>query len=466
MSVQQTGSSDEPEVEEVLFGLVRLVPDRLREVPGRRARLARDRAERDEPLQPVEPPAGLDPLLRALPVERPLHRLGGPVAVRPAEAVEDAPRRGERERVDQLLAQEAERGGVEEDRPLAGEAVDAPLRVGIEEGVERQVVGAHGGIISNREAGRSRIDRTRWEVPRGVTRKQLRHGPLRPTLGAAEPARRWSGACKGGRTGEPRAGCPGEVQMIRIRKSDERGHFDHGWLDTRHTFSFADYWDPEHVNFRALRVLNEDRVVPAAGFGTHGHNDMEIVSYVLSGRLAHKDSMGNGSTIVPGDVQYMSAGTGVKHSEFNASESEPVHFVQIWIVPDRRGYAPRYGQKTFAEAQMRGKLRLVASGTGDDGSIAIRQDVNLYATMLGAGESVPLEIAAGQASLGAGPPRGRRGERAPALGRRRPRGLGRDRVHGARRGRRDGAPRLRPGVISGGRRRRSAASVSRVRRPS
>jgi redox-sensitive bicupin YhaK (pirin superfamily) len=184
--------------------------------------------------------------------------------------------------------------------------------------------------------------------------------------------------------------------MIRIRKSDERGRFDHGWLDTRHTFSFADYWDPEHVNFRALRVLNEDHVVPAAGFGTHGHNDMEIVSYVLSGRLAHKDSMGTGSTIVPGDVQYMSAGTGVTHSEFNASESEPVHFVQIWIVPDRRGYAPRYGQKTFADGEKRGRLRLVASGTGDDGSIAIRQDVNLYATTLGAGESASLGIAAGR----------------------------------------------------------------------
>ena len=184
--------------------------------------------------------------------------------------------------------------------------------------------------------------------------------------------------------------------MITIRKSDDRGHFDHGWLDTRHTFSFADYWDPEHVNFRALRVVNEDRVAPSAGFGTHGHNDMEIVSYVLSGALAHKDSMGNGSTIVPGDVQYMSAGTGVRHSEFNASEKEPVHFVQIWIVPDRRGYAPRYGQKTFSEAEKRGKLRLVASGTGDDGSIAIRQDASLYATLLGEGVSVPLEIAKGR----------------------------------------------------------------------
>ena len=184
--------------------------------------------------------------------------------------------------------------------------------------------------------------------------------------------------------------------MITIRRSAERGHFDHGWLDTRHTFSFADYWDPAHVNFRALRVLNEDRVAPSAGFGTHGHNDMEIVSYVLSGALAHKDSMGNGSTIVPGDVQYMSAGTGVRHSEFNASASEPVHFVQVWIVPDRRGYAPRYAQKTFSEGEKRGRLRLVASGTGDDGSIALRQDVSLYATLLGAGESVPLEIAPGR----------------------------------------------------------------------
>lgn len=184
--------------------------------------------------------------------------------------------------------------------------------------------------------------------------------------------------------------------MITIRKSDERGHYDHGWLDTRHTFSFADYWDPAHVNFRALRVLNEDRVVPAAGFGTHAHSDMEIVSYVLSGRLAHKDSLGTGSTIVPGDVQYMSAGTGVKHSEFNDSKSDPVHFVQIWIVPDRRGYEPRYAQKPFADAEKRGMLRLFASGTGDDGSIAIRQDVNLYATILGVESRVSLEIAPGR----------------------------------------------------------------------
>ncbi|MBK8596978.1 MAG: pirin family protein [Holophagales bacterium] len=184
--------------------------------------------------------------------------------------------------------------------------------------------------------------------------------------------------------------------MITIRKSDERGHFDHGWLDTRHSFSFADYWDPSHVNFRALRVLNEDRVMPGAGFGTHGHNDMEIVSYVLAGRLAHRDSLGNGSTIVPGDVQYMSAGTGVKHSEFNESKTDPVHFVQIWIVPDRRGYEPRYGQKGFAESAKRGALLLVASGAGEDGSIALRQDVNLYATILGAGESVTLDLAKGR----------------------------------------------------------------------
>ncbi len=184
--------------------------------------------------------------------------------------------------------------------------------------------------------------------------------------------------------------------MITIRKSEDRGRFDHGWLDTRHTFSFADYWDPEHVNFRSLRVLNEDRVVPAAGFGTHGHSDMEIVSYVLSGALAHKDSMGNGGTIVPGDVQYMSAGTGVRHSEFNASQTEPVHFVQIWIVPDRRGYAPRYGQKRFGAEEKRGRLRLVASSTGEEGSIEVRQDVSLYATILHEGESVPLSIAKGR----------------------------------------------------------------------
>ena len=184
--------------------------------------------------------------------------------------------------------------------------------------------------------------------------------------------------------------------MITIRRSAERGRADHGWLDTRHTFSFADYWDPDHVNFRALRVLNEDRVVPSAGFGTHGHTDMEILTYVLSGALAHKDSLGSGSTIVPGDVQYMSAGTGVRHSEFNASATEPVHFLQVWLLPDRRGHVPRYGQRTFPEDERRGRLRLVASGTGEAGSIEIRQDVRLHAAVLREGESVPLEIAKGR----------------------------------------------------------------------
>lgn len=184
--------------------------------------------------------------------------------------------------------------------------------------------------------------------------------------------------------------------MITIRRSGERGRADHGWLDTRHTFSLADYWDPDHVNFRALRVLNEDRVVPSAGFGTHGHTDMEILTYVLSGALAHKDSLGSGSTIVPGDVQYMSAGTGVRHSEFNASATEPVHFLQVWLLPDRRGHVPRYGQRTFPEDERRGRLRLVASGTGEAGSIEIRQDVRLHAAVLREGESVPLEIAEGR----------------------------------------------------------------------
>jgi redox-sensitive bicupin YhaK (pirin superfamily) len=183
---------------------------------------------------------------------------------------------------------------------------------------------------------------------------------------------------------------------MQVRRSDERGHFDHGWLDTRHTFSFGDYHDPRFMGFRALRVLNEDRVRPGQGFGTHGHRDMEIVSYVLEGQLAHKDSMGNGSVIVPGDVQYMSAGTGVRHSEFNASEAEPVHFVQIWIVPESEGLPPRYGQKRFDEASKENRLRLVVSRSGADGSIAIRQDVNLYASVLKPRASVSLELPPGR----------------------------------------------------------------------
>ena len=184
--------------------------------------------------------------------------------------------------------------------------------------------------------------------------------------------------------------------MIQIRRSEERGHFDHGWLDTRHTFSFGDYHDERFMGFRALRVLNEDRVRPGQGFGTHGHRDMEIVSYVLEGELAHQDSLGNGSVIVPGDVQYMSAGTGVRHSEFNNSKTDPVHFVQIWILPSASGLKPRYDQKRFGENETSNRLRLVASGSGRDGSIAIRQDVDLYATALGPGRTVSLELPKGR----------------------------------------------------------------------
>jgi quercetin 2,3-dioxygenase len=176
--------------------------------------------------------------------------------------------------------------------------------------------------------------------------------------------------------------------MIAIRKSDERGHADHGWLNTRFSFSFADYFDPENVQFRTLRVMNDDRIAGGGGFPTHPHRDMEIVTYVLEGALAHKDSMGNGSVIRPGDVQYMSAGTGVAHSEFNASDKETVHLYQIWMFPDKQNYAPAYDQKHFSDADKRGKLRLLASPDGRDGSVKIRQDNELYATVLGPGENV------------------------------------------------------------------------------
>ncbi len=176
--------------------------------------------------------------------------------------------------------------------------------------------------------------------------------------------------------------------MIEIRKSADRGLADHGWLRSFHTFSFADYYDPRHMGFGALRVINEDRVQPGMGFGTHGHRDTEIISYVLEGALEHKDSMGNGSVIRPGDVQRMSAGTGVRHSEFNASRAELVHFLQIWIEPGVRGIPPSYEEKHFDAASKRGKLRLVASPDGRDGSVTIHQDASLYAA-LGAGtESV------------------------------------------------------------------------------
>jgi quercetin 2,3-dioxygenase len=184
--------------------------------------------------------------------------------------------------------------------------------------------------------------------------------------------------------------------MITIRPAAERGHFDHGWLDTRHTFSFADYHDPRHMGFGALRVINEDRVQPAQGFGTHPHLDMEILSYVLEGELAHRDSMGNGSVIRPGELQRMTAGTGVRHSEQNASRERPVHFLQIWILPDRRGLAPGYEQRPFPEAERRGRLRLIASPDGAEGSLTIHQDVRVHATLLAEGEPVRLELAPGR----------------------------------------------------------------------
>src|SRR5262245_13823185 len=151
------------------------------------------------------------------------------------------------------------------------------------------------------------------------------------------------------------------VRMIQIRKAQERGHFDHGWLDTWHTFSFSDYYDPDHMGFRALRVINDDRVAPGQGFGMHGHRDMEIVTIVLEGSLQHKDSLGNGSSIRPGDLQRMSAGTGVRHSEFNPSATEPVHLYQIWLLPERNGLTPSYEQKAFTAEEKKGKWRLVAS---------------------------------------------------------------------------------------------------------
>jgi redox-sensitive bicupin YhaK (pirin superfamily) len=180
--------------------------------------------------------------------------------------------------------------------------------------------------------------------------------------------------------------------MINILKSEQRGRANHRWLDTHFTFSFADYFDPEHVQFRTLRVMNDDRIAGGGGFPMHPHRDMEIVTYVLEGALEHRDSMGNGSVIQPGDIQYMSAGTGVTHSEFNASKSEGVHLYQIWMFPEKKGLKPVYGQKNFSEAEKRGKLRLVASPDGRDGSVKIRQDNEMYATVLGAGESVRHEL--------------------------------------------------------------------------
>jgi redox-sensitive bicupin YhaK (pirin superfamily) len=184
--------------------------------------------------------------------------------------------------------------------------------------------------------------------------------------------------------------------MINVRHAAERGAANFGWLDSRHTFSFGDYYDPKQMGFGPLRVINEDRVSPGQGFGTHGHRDMEIISYVLEGALEHKDSIGTGSVIRPGDVQVMSAGTGIRHSEFNHSKTEPVHFLQIWVVPERDGLAPRYEQKTFPDRDKRGRLRLVGSSDGRDGSVVIHQDVELFAALLNTGEHVTHALKTGR----------------------------------------------------------------------
>jgi quercetin 2,3-dioxygenase len=192
----------------------------------------------------------------------------------------------------------------------------------------------------------------------------------------------------------PSAG--GKPKMISIRRAEDRGHANHGWLDSHHTFSFADYYNPAQMGFRSLRVINEDRVQPGAGFGTHSHRDMEILSYVLEGGLAHKDSLGTGSTIRPGDVQRMSAGTGVAHSEYNASSSAPVHFLQIWLLPMRQGLPPSYEQKHFPEAERQGRLRLVASPDGREGSLTIHQDAAVYAGLLDEGQRSALTLEKGR----------------------------------------------------------------------
>jgi hypothetical protein len=189
-----------------------------------------------------------------------------------------------------------------------------------------------------------------------------------------------------------------ENLMIAVRHAAERGTANFGWLDSRHTFSFGQYHDPDHMGFGALRVINEDRVRPGAGFGTHGHQDMEIISYVLEGALEHKDSIGTGSVIRPGEVQVMSAGTGIRHSEFNHSKDEPVHFLQIWLLPDRPGLPPRYDQKSFPASAKRDRLRLVGSADGRDGSIVIHQDAEIYDALLSRGRAVTHTLEPGRKS--------------------------------------------------------------------
>ncbi len=184
--------------------------------------------------------------------------------------------------------------------------------------------------------------------------------------------------------------------MLEIRKSKDRGHRDHGWLNTSHTFSFADYYDPDNMGFSVLRVINDDIVHAKRGFGMHGHNDMEIVTYVLQGELQHQDSLGNGSVIRPGDVQRMSAGTGIRHSEFNPSETESVHLLQIWLLPAKNGVTPSYEQKAFSDDEKRGKLRLIASPDGAEGSVTIGQDVRLYSALLDGMERTSHTVAQGR----------------------------------------------------------------------
>ncbi len=188
----------------------------------------------------------------------------------------------------------------------------------------------------------------------------------------------------------------GEEEMIHLRPAHERGHTDIGWLDSYHSFSFGDYYDPNQIGFRALRVINDDRVAPDMGFGTHPHRDMEIITYVLDGALEHRDSLGNSSVIRPGDVQRMSAGTGILHSEFNASQTAPVHFLQIWILPEQKGLPPSYEQRTIATAEKRGKLRLIASHDGREGTVTVHQDVDLYAAVLAPGEEVAHDLQPGR----------------------------------------------------------------------
>ena len=184
--------------------------------------------------------------------------------------------------------------------------------------------------------------------------------------------------------------------MLTVRPASERGHAEHGWLDSHHSFSFADYYDPKHMGFRALRVINDDSVAPGKGFPTHSHRDMEILTYVLDGALEHRDSMGNGSVMKPGDVQRMTAGTGVGHSEFNASKQDPVHFLQIWVLPEARNITPSYEQKHFSAQDRQGKLRLVASRDGADGAVVVHQDLKLLAGLFAEGESAKYALGPGR----------------------------------------------------------------------